>query len=54
MEKEGKAFIEKELTSLKTQLQSMTDRCHALQLDLEVTKSEHNHLQVRVSLSCSS
>ena len=47
MEKEGKAYIEKEMTSLKTQLQTMTEKCHALQLELEVTKSEHNHLKVR-------
>ena len=46
MEKEGKAFIEKEMSSLKTQLQAMTEKCHALQLENELTKSEHNHLKV--------
>ena len=50
MEKEGRDFIERQITQLKTQLEAMTDRCHQTQLQLEVNKSEFKNLKVRIDL----
>ena len=46
MEKEGKAAVEKEMSSLKTQVEAITEKCHKIQLELEVTKAERKNIQV--------
>ena len=51
-EKEGKVAVEREISSLKTQVEALTEKCHKLQLDLEVTKAERKNVQVRHGHFC--
>ena len=44
MEKQGKEFIERQITQLKTQLEATTDRCYKLQLQSELSISENQTL----------
>ena len=47
VEKEGRQLIERELTSLRQQVLTTTERAHSLQVELEVAKSELKHTKVR-------
>lgn len=49
VEKEGEQNSERRVQSLLIQLNALTEKCHRLTLDLELTKSNHQNLQEKYS-----
>ena len=53
LEKEGKDYIERQVSQLKTQVEALTDKCHKVQLEAELSKAEQKNIKVCIDLNLS-